>query len=254
MEVSGISISLHTVFILLALVVLETVLSADNAVALAAFVQPMQDPKQQRLALNWGLVAAFILRIALLFTATWIAHYWQFEFVGALYLLWLAGKHFWQQYGTQEAINGDTLPTQVAPTLWNVIPLIALTDLAFSLDSVTTAVAISDQLWLVLTGCIIGIITLRFLAGLFVSWLEEFTYLQNAAYLTVLGVGLKLLCKALQPDLVPPDWTILAMIGVLFTWGFSKRTTGDASIETPEEIWLQTPALDRNRQPRDRYI
>ncbi len=52
MEFSGMDVSLNTVFILLALVALETVLSADNAVALAAFVQPLPDPKQQRKA--WG--------------------------------------------------------------------------------------------------------------------------------------------------------------------------------------------------------
>ena len=99
MEFSGID-SLNTVFILLALIALETVLSADNAVALAAFVQPLQDPKQQRQALNWGLAAAFVLRISLLFTATWVMKFWQFEFVGALYLLGLAGKYFWEQFRT----------------------------------------------------------------------------------------------------------------------------------------------------------
>jgi predicted tellurium resistance membrane protein TerC len=67
-------------------------------------------------------------------------------------------------------------------------------------------------------------------------WLEEFTYLQDAAYLTVLGVGLRLLCKALQPNLVPPDWIVLAMVGVLFAWGFSKR----AGIE---EMLAESPAV-----------
>jgi YkoY family integral membrane protein len=224
MAFSGINVSLNTVFILLALVALETVLSADNAVALSAFVQPLSDPKQQRQALNWGLAAAFVLRISLLFTATWVMKFWQFEFVGALYLLWLAGKYFWEQFRTAQEMTEMERSLLSTPTFWQVIPLIALTDLAFSLDSVTTAVALSDRLWLVLTGCTIGVITLRFLAGLFVRWLEQFTYLQDAAYLTVLGVGLRLLCKAVQPDIVPPDWIVLVTIGVLFAWGFSKRT------------------------------
>ncbi|HEY9602665.1 MAG TPA: hypothetical protein V6C85_13705 [Allocoleopsis sp.] len=217
-------VSLNTVLILLALIALETVLSADNAVALAALVQPLPDPKQQRQALNWGLSTAFVLRISLLFTATWVMQFWQFEFVGALYLLWLAGKYFWEQFRTVQEMSEMERSRLSTPTFWRVIPLIALTDLAFSLDSVTTAVALSDRLWLVVTGCTIGVIALRFLAGLFVRWLEQFTYLQDAAYLTVLGVGLRLLCKAVQPDIVPPDWIVLAMIGVLFAWGFSRRT------------------------------
>lgn len=238
MTFSGISLSLNTVLILLALVALETVLSADNAVALAAFVQPLPDHKQQQQALNWGLAAAFILRIGLLFTATWIIQFWQFEFVGALYLLWLAGKHFWQQLQATEVLTEST-PCPATPSFWQVIPLIALTDLAFSLDSVTTAVAFSDQLWLVLTGCIIGVITLRFLAGCFVRWIEEFTYLQDAAYLTVLGVGLRLLCKAIQPDFEPPDWMVVTMVGALFAWGFSKRTD-ESAVKAPATLPEQT--------------
>lgn len=234
----GLEISLNTGFILLALVTLETVLSADNAVALAAFVQPLPDPKQQQQALNWGLGVAFILRIALLLTATWIIQFWQFELVGALYLLWLAGKHFWQQFQAAESENDTDATRETAPTFWQVIPLIALTDLAFSLDSVTTAVALSDRLWLVLIGCLIGVITLRFVAGLFVRWLEQFVYLQDAAYLTILGVGLRLLCKAVQPNIVPPDWMVLAMVGVLFTWGFSKQGDSEMPVEPllPERV------------------
>jgi YkoY family integral membrane protein len=244
MDVFGLEISLNTAFILLALVALETVLSADNAVALAAFVQPLSDPKQQQQALNWGLAVAFILRIALLLTATWIIQFWQFELVGAFYLLWLAGNYFWQQFQTTEGGSDADALLKAAPTFWQVIPLIALTDLAFSLDSVTTAVALSDRLWLVLTGCVIGVITLRFLAGLFVRWLEQFVYLQDAAYLTVLGVGLRLLCKVIQPDIVPPDWMVLAMVGVLFTWGFSKRGDTEMPIEPsvlPERVTLNRP-------------
>ncbi|UBF30735.1 hypothetical protein K9N68_35930 (plasmid) [Kovacikia minuta CCNUW1] len=229
---------------LCALVALETVLSADNAVALAAFVQPLQTAKQQQRALNWGLAAAFGLRITLLLTATWIIHFWQFELLGALYLLGLAGKHFWQQLQSAEPTTGTDSSLAIAPSFWRIIPLIALTDLAFSLDSVTTAVAFSDQLWVVLAGCMMGIVTLRFLAGLFVRWLEEFTYLQDAAYLTVLGVGLRLLCKALQPDLVPPEWMVLAMVGLLFAWGFSKRAGTELSVVKPSAP-LSAPVVVR---------
>lgn len=241
MEFFGIEVSLSTGLILMALVALETVLSADNAVALAAFVQPLPDPKQQQQALNWGLAAAFILRISLLFTATWVMQFWQFELVGALYLLGLAGKYFWEQYWASQEITSQEEEPEAPPSFWQIIPLIALTDLAFSLDSVTTAVALSDRLWLVLTGCLIGVITLRFLAGLFVRWLEEFIYLQDAAYLTVLGVGLRLLCKAVQPNLVPPDWIVLTMIALLFAWGFSKRTEAQLSAKPSTVMVKPTP-------------
>ncbi|MBW4597202.1 MAG: DUF475 domain-containing protein [Brasilonema angustatum HA4187-MV1] len=232
--------SLKTFGILLVLVTLETVLSADNAVALAAIAQDIPDPQQQRRALNWGLIIAFVLRISLLFTATWVIQFWQFELGGALYLLWLSGKHFWNYFfpdTAQEEQIADS-PKDTNCAFWQIILLIAFTDLAFSLDSVTAAVAVSSQTWLVLTGCIIGIITLRFMAGLFVRWLSEFTYLLHAAYLTVFGVGVRLMFKALIPDHVPPQWMMLTLIVVLFTWGFSQRVVPgvnpDAILQTYE--------------------
>ncbi|MBW4596782.1 MAG: DUF475 domain-containing protein [Brasilonema angustatum HA4187-MV1] len=221
----GTDLSIKTFGTLLVLVALETVLSADNAVALAALVQDIEDPQKQRQALNWGLIIAFILRIGLLFTATWVIQFWQFELGGALYLLWLSLKHFWQYFDSnaveEQANNSSKHPNC---TFGQVILLIAVTDLAFSLDSVTAAVAVSSQTWLVMTGCVIGIITLRFMAGLFVRWLSEFTYLLDAAYLTVFGVGVRLMFKALIPDHVPPQWIMLTLIVALFTWGFSKRS------------------------------
>lgn len=240
-EYVGTGFSLNTLGILLVLVALETSLSADNAVALAALVEHMEDREHQRLALNWGLVGAFVLRIALLLTATWVIQFWQFTFLGALYLLWLVAKYFWQRLGVSGIDSeGSVSKSQERNSLWQVIPMIALTDLAFSLDSATTAVALTSEAWLVVTGCMIGVIALRFLAGLFVQCLTKFTHLEDAAYLTVLWVGMRLLFKALLPDYMPPEWAVLMVIAVLFTWGFSKRVL-------PEEQSESVPALEPSR-------
>jgi predicted tellurium resistance membrane protein TerC len=101
--------------------------------------------------------------------------------------------------------------------------LLGLTDLAFSLDSVTAAVALSNQTWLILTGVLIGVIALRFLAELFLHWIKKFPYLQDAAYLVILTVGLRMLYKVVSPDVEIPDWLALTLMAGLFTWGFSKQ-------------------------------
>lgn len=239
-EYAGESFSPNTLGILIALVAMETSLSADNAVALAALVQHIEDPEHQCRALNWGLVGAFILRITLLFAATWVIQFWQFALAGALYLLWLGAKHFWQRFFSREIDSEESHQKKPqSNSLWQIIPLIALTDLAFSLDSVTTAVALSSKAWLVLIGGIMGVIALRFLVDLFVQWLTMFTYLQDAAYLTVVGVGIKLLCRALLPDYAPPEWMMLTLIAVLFTWGFSKRVAPE--VQGDETQWQQFP-------------
>ena len=102
--------------------------------------------------------------------------------------------------------------------------MIALTDVAFSLDSVTAAIAVADETWLVLLGGAIGVLTLRFLAVLFIRWLKEYTYLEDAGFLTVGLVGLRLLIRAVNPEWVPPEWLMFIAIAGLFAWGFSQRT------------------------------
>lgn len=213
--------------VLLILVGLEAVLSADNAIALAAIAQGLEDPDLQRRALNFGLVAAYVLRITLILTATWIVQFWQFELLGAAYLLWLVYQHFTSATEEDDRHHGPRFTS-----LWQTVPLIAVTDLAFSLDSVTTAIAISDQTWLVITGGTIGVITLRFMAGLFIKWLKEYVHLEDAGYITVGFVGLRLLVRAIRPELVPPEWIMIAAIAVVFSWGFSKRTDSAIVVET----------------------
>jgi YkoY family integral membrane protein len=212
------SFGVDAFFLLVILVALESVLSADNAIALASISQGLGNERMQRQALNLGLVVAFVLRMGLILTATWVIKFWQFEFLGAVYLLWLVYQHFSSSEGNEGEHHGPRFAN-----VWQAIPMIALTDLAFSLDSVTTAIAVSDETWLVLTGATIGIVVLRFMAGLFIRWLDEFVHLEDAGYVTVAFVGLRLLVRVFNDQLVPPDWLMISAIGVLFLWGFSKR-------------------------------
>ncbi|MGF1495876.1 MAG: TerC family protein [Elainellaceae cyanobacterium] len=213
------NLGLDALLLLPVLIALEVVLSADNAIALAAIAQGLSTSKLQRQALNVGLIAAFILRIVLILTATWVVRYWQFELLGALYLLWLVFEYFTSEEDGDHEHHGPRFSS-----LWQAIPMIAVTDLAFSLDSVTTAIALSQETWLVLTGGLIGVITLRFMAGLFIRWLDEYVHLEDAGFITVGLVGLRLLIRVINPEFVPPEWIMVLSIAALFAWGFSKRT------------------------------
>ena len=219
------SSSLNIAILLIILVALEAVLSADNAIALASISQGLEDPKIQRRALNFGLAFAYILRVALILTATWVVQFWQFELLGAAYLLWLVFRYFTSPEDEQQNHTGNRFSS-----LWQVIPLIAITDLAFSLDSVTTAIAVSEKTWLVITGGTIGIIALRFLTELFLRWLKEFAHLEDAGYITVALVGIRLLLKAINPVLEPPEWLVISAITLVFIWGFSKRADTNFSV------------------------
>jgi YkoY family integral membrane protein len=239
---SSLHFGLKTPLLLVVLIVLEAVLSADNAIALAAIAQGLPDRERQRRALNIGLVAAYVLRMTLIVTAAWVVKFWQFELLGAIYLLWLVFSYFFSP--EDEGKHHHSLQFTA---LWQAIPTIAVTDLAFSLDSVTTAIAVADDLWLIMAGGTIGVITLRFLAELFIRWLDIFTHLEDAGFLTVGLVGLRLLLRAIVPDWVLPEWAMLGLITGLFVWGFSKRnpepieTTPEKLEEEPKAIETKAP-------------
>ena len=216
-----------TLLLLPVLILLELVLSADNAIALAAIAQGLQTEELQKKALNLGLIVAFILRVSLILAAGWVLKYWQFEVAGALYLLWLVYQHFMSGDDEEGEGHGPKFGS-----LWQAVPTIALTDIAFSLDSVTTAIALSKDVLIVLLGGTIGIIALRFMAGLFIRWLEIYVHLEDAGFVTVAFVGIRLLVRVINPEWVPPEWVMVTLIFSLFAWGFSKKVSDEDDIVT----------------------
>lgn len=217
------------------LVALEAVLSADNAIALAAIARGLEDPARQRQALNLGLALALMFRLGLIVAARWVLNFWPLQLAAASYLLWLCGRHLllvWSEpeEGAGEAAAADGADSAGAQPgslhhagLGSIVATLALTDLAFSLDSVAAAVAVSDRLWLVMAGGVIGVIALRLTAELFIRWLEVYKHLETAGYLAVGLVGIRLLLRLGLPQVVPPEWLLLLLVAALFAWGFSVR-------------------------------
>jgi len=241
---SPFNFSIEALFILVILIGLEAILSADNAIALATITKGLKDPKLEKQALNIGLLLAYVLRITLILCSRWVLQFWQFEVLGGGYLLWLAYQHF-----TAPKDEDDQHKDPEFANVWQAIPIIAVTDIAFSLDSVTTAIAISDELWLVIVGGTIGVITLRFMAGLFIRWLDEYVHLADAGYMTVTLVGMRLMTRAINDQLVPPEWLMITLIIGIFAWGFSKKMPIHSPQQSPEsssEIAVNQPTLVPN--------
>lgn len=177
------------------LIVLEAILSADNAMVIGVMVRKLPPPWRQR-ALFYGIAGAYLLRgLALVFAAILI-EFWWVQALGAVYLLYVAIAHFAKpkKQPAQDAnLTTDGVLKTVTPRqFWTIVAQIELADLAFAVDSVLVAVALSDKLWIIFTGVFVGILALRFVAGFFVALLERFPRFEAVAFVIVGLAGLKL--------------------------------------------------------------
>ena len=204
------------------IVSLELVLSADNAVALASITKKLNNIELQRKALNIGIIIALALRIIVILTAQFFLNFWPVKLVGGLYLISLAVTKF-ISINNNEILKIKQEETNKKSSLLNVIFLLALTDLAFSIDSITAAVAISDQFLLVISGATIGVIALRFTSGLFIKWLEIYVNLEKAGYIAVGIIGIKLIVQLILFNVVIPEYLFFLILLFLFLWGFSSK-------------------------------
>lgn len=170
------------------LILLEGLLSADNALVLAIMVKHLPE-KLQKKALLYGLGGAFVFRFLAIIFATFILNLWWLQLIGAAYLLWLPIKHFLNKAGEHSA---NPIKQR---GFWQTVIAVELTDIAFAVDSVLAAVGTvnaKDKVWVVYLGAILGIILLRFAAGVFIGVLRKFPDLEHLAFLLVGWVAVKL--------------------------------------------------------------
>lgn len=174
--------------IIISLIILEGLLSVDNALVLAAMVKHLPE-KQQNLALKAGLIGAYVLRgVSLLFVGFLIANPWV-RLVGGAYLIYLMCKHL--GIGEEGEENAHT----ASGGFWSTVIAVEFADLAFSIDNVIAAVALSPKMWVVVTGVFIGILAMRFVAGAFIKLLDKFPILAKIAYVLVGFIGIVLVAE-----------------------------------------------------------
>jgi len=199
--------------IVIQLIFLEGILSIDNAAVLGAMVSVLPDDKpvpyphplkflqratdrvlgmQQMAALKVGLLGAYLGRGTMLVMTAWVIRNPFLKILGAAYLIKLAFEHLSRpdQPGEEELFGQEH---KAAKTFWLVVLNVELADLAFSLDNVVAAVALSDKLWVVMPGVALGIITVRFAAGIFAWMIKHEPILATAAYIVVFNIGVELL-------------------------------------------------------------
>jgi YkoY family integral membrane protein len=215
--------------VILGLILIEGLLSVDNALAIAAMASHL-DEKRRATAMNIGYIGAYGFRVlALLFASYIIDNHW-IMFVGALYLVWLMCAHFAGQKGVAED-EGEVVNVHHR-TFAGTITMISLMDLSLSVDNVVAAIALSpNDLWPVYVGVTIGIIALRLVAGVAIKMIEKYPILEHTAFVLVGYVGLLLLTELQFHDffdqLGPTKVKLVKFAGIILitglTLGYSEK-------------------------------
>lgn len=182
------------------LIIIESLLSVDNAAVLATMVMDL--PQSQRgKALKYGIWGAYFFRgLAMIFAAVLIKIWW-LKPIGGLYLLYLV--YDWYKGKQTETTEDDFVDKQSnwlykitvgsLGTFWATVCLVELMDMAFSIDNVFAAVAFTPNIILVCLGVFIGIFAMRFIAQWFVRLMEKYSFLETAAFIVIGILGIKLL-------------------------------------------------------------
>jgi tellurite resistance protein TerC len=211
--------------IIVQLIFLEGILSIDNAAILGALVAPLPSDQKiywprglttlghildpllgpQRLAaLRVGLLGAYAGRGMMLLIASFIIQNQWLKLIGAAYLIRLALDDLGSSGESAEDEEGSHSDLKKR-TFWATVVTVELMDLAFSLDNVIAAVSLSDKLWVVALGVAIGILAMRYAAGIFSYLVEREPILQKAAYVLILNIGVELMLEDLA-RLEISDW------------------------------------------------
>ena len=202
------------------LVALEGLLSADNAMVLAVLVLGL--PKnQQRKALRYGMVGAFVFRSIAILLAVYLIRLGWVKLFGAGYLLYLVYRHFWGgEQGTDRRTPPRAQPWLGLTPFWSTVVKVELTDIVFAIDSILVAVAMSPKTWVILTGGVLGIVMMRMVIAQLLTLVERYPTLVDGAFVIIAWVGAKLLVEYLHTEgyigFEIPKWLSLGLIGLIF--------------------------------------
>jgi predicted tellurium resistance membrane protein TerC len=205
---------------LLTLTLMEIVLGIDNIVFISILANKL--PVEQRArARQLGLGAALVMRIALLFSISFIARltdplFSLFGFnlsgrdlillLGGLFLIYKATREIHSKLEGEEG-HGDA---RVGATFGAVIFQIMLLDMVFSIDSVITAVGMVDELWVMITAVVISIGVMLLGAGPISDFVNRHPTVKMLALSFLLLIGFSLVVEGLHFH-IPKGYIYFAM-------------------------------------------
>ncbi|MCB1209338.1 MAG: DUF475 domain-containing protein [Verrucomicrobiales bacterium] len=209
--------------VVLSLVLIEGLLSIDNALAIAAMSKNL-DERRRKVAMTVGYAGAYGFRLIALFIADFIMNSHWLMLIGAAYLIWLMCDHFAEAADADDAAASGGASHHAPRSFAVIVAQIAFMDLTLSFDNVVAAVAMArDNIWLVYVGVTLGIITLRLVAGWCIELLKKHPWLEHTAFLLVGFVGCLLLYELMAGVHLEKQWKFAGIITILLLhWLYEK--------------------------------
>jgi YjbE family integral membrane protein len=223
----------HLLFPLIAIVLVNLVLSGDNAVVIALAVRQL--PQGQRIrALIAGAACAVILRVALTFVAGRLLHVQFLKLACGVTILWIAVKLF------QQTDPGND-PDAAAPSgFWRAIGFIMAADVTMSLDNILAiAQAAEGSLSLLIFGLGLSIPLVLFASGALAKLMDR--------YPVIIYAGAALLGK-IGAEMILTDRFTLRFFAPAPVWFYSLEAVAAVSVILAGQGW---PRPTRSRRAGD---
>lgn len=188
--------------VFLNIILIEIILSIDNAAVLAVIVNKnLSNQVERAKALKYGILGAYIFRGLSLAFVSWIIYNplvgaW-FKMLGGLYLCYLFYTHLTPEPDSvEEGANMGWLEKLCRMiglnAFWTTVVMVEFLDIVFSIDNLVAVVALSSNIWVVVIAVFIGILGMRFVAQYFSRLLIKFPSLESSAFIVILLLGLKM--------------------------------------------------------------
>ena len=193
--------------VIFSLVMIECLLSVDNAVVLAAQTRVLPTLKEQEESLFYGIWGSYLFRFLIIGIGTYLINFWEIKVIGAAYLIYLVYRFFHTRYSGKKKhkirTNADRLTGR--KRFWMVVAQIEFMDIIFSVDSVLASLAISSNPVIVLIGGLIGIACMRGVAEIIMKLMRKIPELEPMAYCLIFVIAIKLFLTIPAIDIEIPS-------------------------------------------------
>jgi YkoY family integral membrane protein len=190
-------------------------------------------------ALRYGLIGAFAFRTLATLLATFLIRVVWIKLVGAGYLFYLTYSHFFGQGEEDRHAVPPARPGFGVSALWATVVRVEVVNLAFSIDSILVAVAMSPKRWVVLMGGLLGLAAMRLVVGQLIELIRKYPAIVDGAFIIIAWVACKLLADYLH-DMAWIAWKIsstvsLTIVVVIFiiSYLYARRHRAHAPPEPP---------------------